>query len=98
MAERQRWESMPFSDRASVFLRAAELLSGKYRYKLMAATMLGQGKTIWQAEIDAAAELCDFWRFNCKFAEEIYNEQPPENAPGVWNRVEYRGLVCFFEF
>lgn len=61
----------------------------------MAATMLGQGKNVWQAEIDAAAELCDFFRFNCKYAEEIYQQQPPKNAPGVWNRVEYRALEGF---
>lgn len=62
------------------------------RYKMMAATMLGQGKNAWQAEIDAAAELCDFFRFNCKYAEELYQQQPPKNAPGVWNRVEFRAL------
>lgn len=56
--------------------------------------MLGQGKNAWQAEIDAADELIDFWRFNTKYAEEIYSQQPPKNAAGVWNRVEYRALVC----
>ena len=61
----------------------------------MAATMLGQGKNVWQAEIDTAAELADFFRFNCKFAEEIYAEQPPENSPYFWNRVEYRPLEGF---
>jgi 1-pyrroline-5-carboxylate dehydrogenase len=61
----------------------------------MAATMLGQGKNIWQAEIDAAAELCDFLRFNCKYAEEIYSQQPPKNAAGTWNRTEFRGLEGF---
>jgi 1-pyrroline-5-carboxylate dehydrogenase len=60
----------------------------------MAATMLGQGKNVWQAEIDAAAELCDFWRFNCVYAQEIYQQQPPKNSSGIWNRVEYRPLVC----
>jgi hypothetical protein len=59
----------------------------------MAATMLGQGKNTWQAEIDAAAELCDFFRFGAKYAEEMYHQQPPKNAPGVWNRSEYRALV-----
>jgi 1-pyrroline-5-carboxylate dehydrogenase len=68
MAAKKQWENTPFSERAAVFLKAASLLSERYRYKLMAATMLGQGKNIWQAEIDAAAELCDFWRFNCKYA------------------------------
>ncbi|KAI9023082.1 1-pyrroline-5-carboxylate dehydrogenase [Phycomyces nitens] len=90
-----RWESLPFNDRVAVFLKAADLLSIKYRYKLMAATMLGQGKNIWQAEIDAAAELCDFLRFNCKYAEEIYQQQPPKNSPGTWNRTEFRGLEGF---
>ncbi|KAI9781472.1 MAG: 1-pyrroline-5-carboxylate dehydrogenase [Peltula sp. TS41687] len=89
------WEGLPFSDRAAVFLKAADLISGKYRYELMAATMLGQGKTAWQAEIDAAAELCDFLRFNVKYAEELYAQQPVHNAPGIWNRVEYRPLEGF---
>ncbi|KAI8066819.1 1-pyrroline-5-carboxylate dehydrogenase [Gongronella butleri] len=95
MAAQARWEALPFNERIAVFLKAADLLSQKYRYKVMAATMLGQGKNIWQAEIDAAAELCDFWRFNCKYAEEIYQQQPPKNAPGNWNRVEYRALDGF---
>lgn len=86
---------MPFADRAAIFLKAADLISTKYRYKIMAATMLGQGKNVWQAEIDTAAELADFFRFNCKFAEEIYAEQPPENSPYFWNRVEYRPLEGF---
>jgi len=92
---RLQWEEMPFADRAAVFLKAADLLAHKYRYKVMAATMLGQGKNIWQAEIDAAAELADFWRFNCKYSEEIYSQQPPKNSTGIWNRVEYRGLEGF---
>ena len=62
LAAKPAWESMPFADRAAVFLKAADLISGKYRYELMAATILGQGKNAWQAEIDAAAELCDFLR------------------------------------
>lgn len=95
VAARDQWESLPFNERVAVFLKAADLLSQKYRYKVMAATMLGQGKNIWQAEIDAAAELCDFWRFNCKYAEEIYSQQPPKNSPGTWNRVEYRALEGF---
>ncbi|CAM0142609.1 1-pyrroline-5-carboxylate dehydrogenase [Umbelopsis sp. WA50703] len=90
-----RWEAMPFNDRAAIFLKAADLISTKYRYKLMAATMLGQGKNAWQAEIDAAAELCDFFRFGAKYAEEMYHQQPPKNAPGVWNRSEYRALEGF---
>lgn len=92
---RDAWESMPFQDRAAIFLKAADLLANKYRYEIMAATMLGQGKNIWQAEIDAAAELIDFWRFNCVYAAEIYSQQPPENSPGVWNRLEYRPLEGF---
>ncbi|KAM0792816.1 hypothetical protein ACM66B_002582 [Microbotryomycetes sp. NB124-2] len=89
------WETMPFSDRAAIFLKAADLVSGKYRAKLCAATMLGQGKNAWQAEIDAAAELADFLRFGCAQVEQMYAMQPPENAPGVWNRVEYRPLEGF---
>jgi 1-pyrroline-5-carboxylate dehydrogenase len=92
---KQSWESLPFSDRASIFLKAADLISTKYRYDIMAATMVGQGKNAWQAEIDAAAELCDFLRFNVKYAEEMYAEQPVHNAPNVWNRVEYRPLEGF---
>lgn len=89
------WEAMPFNDRAAIFLKAADLLATKYRYKLMAATMLGQGKNAWQAEIDAAAELCDFWRFNCYFAAQIYADQPVENTQTTWNRMEYRPLEGF---
>jgi len=95
LSAKAAWESMPFNDRAAIFLKAADLLSGKWRYKLMAATMLGQGKNAWQAEIDAAAELADFWRFNCRYAQEIYEGQPPKNSTGVWNRVEYRPLEGF---
>ncbi|QRV73308.1 aldehyde dehydrogenase family protein [Ceratobasidium sp. AG-Ba] len=95
IAARHEWESLPWPDRAAIFLRAAELVSGKYRYQLMAATMLGQGKNAWQAEIDAAAELADFLRFGVKFVEELYSQQPAKNAAGVWNRVEYRGLEGF---
>ncbi|KAK5120962.1 hypothetical protein LTR85_005746 [Meristemomyces frigidus] len=89
------WESLPFSDRAAIFLKAADLVSGKYRYDIMAATMLGQGKNAWQAEIDAAAELCDFLRFNVQYAQDVYAHQPVHNSPGVWNRVEYRPLEGF---
>ncbi|KAL6717981.1 1-pyrroline-5-carboxylate dehydrogenase [Lecanora helva] len=92
LAAKPSWESLPFTDRASIFLKAADLISGKYRYEIMAATMLGQGKTAWQAEIDAAAELCDFLRFNVQYAQDLYAQQPVHNAPGVWNRVEYRPL------
>ncbi|KAF2748103.1 delta 1-pyrroline-5-carboxylate dehydrogenase-like protein [Sporormia fimetaria CBS 119925] len=89
------WESLPFADRAAIFLKAADLISTKYRYDIMAVTMVGQGKNAWQAEIDAAAELCDFLRFNVKYAEEMYGHQPVHNSPGVWNRVEYRPLEGF---
>ncbi|KAJ3223185.1 1-pyrroline-5-carboxylate dehydrogenase [Clydaea vesicula] len=89
------WENMPFNDRAAIFLKAADLLSTKYRSKVIAATMMGQGKTACEAEIDAAAELADFWRFNVKYAAEIYSQQPSENSPHVWNRLEYRPLEGF---
>ncbi|KAF4306609.1 putative delta-1-pyrroline-5-carboxylate dehydrogenase protein [Botryosphaeria dothidea] len=89
------WESLSFADRASVFLKAADLISTKYRYDIMAATMLGQGKNAWQAEIDSAAELCDFLRFNVQYAQETLASQPVHHAPGVWNRIEYRPLEGF---
>ena len=95
LAAKPAWESLPFADRAAVFLKAADLISTKYRYEIMAATMLGQGKNAWQAEIDAAAELVDFLRFNVRYAEEMLSQQPPLNSPGVWNRLEYRPLEGF---
>lgn len=95
LAAKAAWESLPFADRAAVFLKAADLISTKYRYEIMAATMLGQGKNAWQAEIDAAAELCDFLRFNVRYAEELYSVQPPYNSAGVWNRLEFRPLEGF---
>lgn len=95
LAAKPAWEAMPFADRAAIFLKAADLIAGKYRYEIMAATMLGQGKNAWQAEIDAAAELVDFLRFNVQYAEELYAQQPVHNSPGVWNRVEYRPLEGF---
>ncbi|KAI0065810.1 delta-1-pyrroline-5-carboxylate dehydrogenase [Artomyces pyxidatus] len=95
LAAKEEWESMPWSDRAAIFLKAGDLVSKKYRYKLLAATILGQGKNAWQAEIDAAAELTDFFRFGVKYVEELYAQQPPKNAPGAWNRVEYRALEGF---
>jgi 1-pyrroline-5-carboxylate dehydrogenase len=90
----QDWHGLPWEDRAAVFLRAAELLAGPWRDTLNAATMLGQSKTVHQAEIDAACELIDFWRFNVEFMLRIYDEQP-ESAPGTWNRMEYRPLEGF---
>ncbi|KAF5333143.1 hypothetical protein D9611_002810 [Ephemerocybe angulata] len=95
LAAKAGWESMPWNDRAAIFLKAADLVSGKYRYKLLAATILGQGKNVWQAEIDAAAELADFFRFGVKFVEELYSQQPSKNAAGTWNRSEYRALEGF---
>ncbi|KAL4804316.1 Aldehyde/histidinol dehydrogenase [Aspergillus unguis] len=92
---RKSWATTPFADRASVFLKAADLISTKYRYDVMALTMHGQGKNAWQAEIDSAAELCDFFRFGVKYAEDLYATQPVHNAAGVWNRVEYRPLEGF---
>jgi 1-pyrroline-5-carboxylate dehydrogenase len=88
------WSVMDWRARASVFLRMAELLAGKYRPIVNAATMLGQSKTPHQAEIDAAAELIDFYRFNASYLEQIYSEQPL-SAPGMWNYVEYRALEGF---
>jgi 1-pyrroline-5-carboxylate dehydrogenase len=79
---KKSWQDTPFVDRAAVFLRAAELVSTKYRFEIIAATMLGQGKNAWQAEIDAAAELADFYRFNVSYAEEIYSRQPTLNEKG----------------
>uniref|UniRef100_A0A8H7NCX9 Aldehyde dehydrogenase domain-containing protein n=1 Tax=Bionectria ochroleuca TaxID=29856 RepID=A0A8H7NCX9_BIOOC len=95
LAAKPAWEALPFADRAAVFLKAADLIANKYRYDIMAVTMLGQGKNAWQAEIDAAAELADFLRFNVAYAEELYNQQPQHNTPGVWNRLEYRPLEGF---
>ncbi|EQL29080.1 delta-1-pyrroline-5-carboxylate dehydrogenase, mitochondrial [Blastomyces dermatitidis ATCC 26199] len=95
LKNKPEWERLSFADRASVFLKAADLVAGKYRYDIMAATMLGQGKNAWQAEIDAAAELADFLRFNVQYAEELYAQQPQHHANGVWNRVEYRPLEGF---
>ena len=95
MDVKPKWEAMSWENRAAIFLRAADLLATKYRYIVNAATMLGQGKTVWQAEIDSACEAIDFFRFNVKFAEEIYATQPPKNSKAVWNRTEYRPLVCW---
>lgn len=91
---RKHWAALPWEDRAAVFLKAADLLATKYRARMNAATMLGQSKTIFQAEIDAACELIDFFRFNVHFAEQIYRQQPI-SAPGTWNRLSARGLEGF---
>ncbi|WP_153503805.1 L-glutamate gamma-semialdehyde dehydrogenase [Cumulibacter manganitolerans] len=95
LAAAPEWAAMSFDDRAGVFLRAADLLAGPWRMRMNAATMLGQGKSCYQAEIDAACELIDFWRFNVAYARQIYAEQPPAHAPGVWNSLEYRPLEGF---
>ena len=91
---REAWSKLSFQHRATIFLRAADLLAGPYRAKINAATMLAQSKTIHQAEIDAACEFIDFLRFNVQFAEEIYNEQP-YSGDGIWNRLSYRPLEGF---
>ena len=88
------WADLGFEQRATVFLRAADLLAGPWRDTLNASTMLGQGKTVQQAEIDAACELIDFWRFNVAFARRIVEDQPI-SSPGVWNRADYRPLEGF---
>ncbi len=91
---RERWSRTPWATRAAIFLRAADLLAGPYRARMNAATMLAQSKTAHQSEIDAVAELCDFFRFNVAFAHDIYQEQPI-SPPGIWNRLEYRPLEGF---
>lgn len=89
-----KWEALSWEHRASIFLRAADLIAGPYRAKLNAATMLGQSKNAFQAEIDAACEIIDFLRFNVQYMTEIYAQQP-ESAPGMWNRMEWRPLEGF---
>ncbi|GAB3597506.1 L-glutamate gamma-semialdehyde dehydrogenase [Angustibacter peucedani] len=89
------WRALPFDERAAVFLKAAELLSGPWRPTLNAATMLGQSKTVVQAEIDSACELIDFWRFNVSFARTLLEEQPVANSKGIWNRLDHRPLEGF---
>ena len=89
------WRDLSFDDRAAILLKAADLLAGPWRARINAATMLGQSKTAYQAEIDASCELIDFWRFNVHFARQIIEEQPPANSPGLWNRSDYRSLEGF---
>lgn len=91
---KEKWAAMPWEERAAIFLKAADLLAGPYRDKLNAATMLAQSKNVLQAEIDAACELIDFFRFNVQYMAEIYTQQP-ESAPGIWNRLQYRPLEGF---
>ena len=91
---RKEWSQMPWEHRASIFLKAAELIAGPYRARINAATMIAQSKTIFQAEIDASCELIDFLRYNVEFMTQIYNDQPKSNSD-VWNKVEYRPLEGF---
>ncbi|WP_433892906.1 L-glutamate gamma-semialdehyde dehydrogenase [Streptomyces sp. CA-111067] len=95
LAAAPAWRAMAFDDRAAIILRAAELLAGPWRETLVASTMLGQSKTVQQAEIDSPCELVDFWRFNVHYARQILAEQPVANAPGVWNRLDHRPLEGF---
>jgi 1-pyrroline-5-carboxylate dehydrogenase len=95
LAAKADWENLAWEQRAAIFLKAADLIAGPYRYKLNAATMLGQSKNAYQAEIDAACELIDFLRFNVSYMSEIYQQQPPVSPRGSWNRVEQRPLEGF---
>jgi 1-pyrroline-5-carboxylate dehydrogenase len=94
LAAKKDWENMAWQDRAAIFLKAADLLSGPYRARMNAATMLGQSKNCYQSEIDAVAEFCDFLRYNVQFMTDIYVQQP-ESVEGIWNRLEYRPLEGF---
>ena len=94
LAAREAWSSVSWMERASIFLKAAELLAGPYRAKMNASTMIAQSKNVHQAEIDAACEMIDFFRFNVQYMTDIFKDQP-ESAPGIWNRVEYRPLEGF---
>ena len=94
LAAKHDWENLPWDQRAAVFLKAADLMAGPYRAAINAATMLGQSKSAYQAEIDSACELIDFLRFNAAFAADIYRQQPV-SSPGIWNRSEYRALEGF---
>jgi len=94
LTARKEWERLPWEQRAGIFLRMAELLAGPYRDLLNASTMLGQSKNPFQAEIDSACELIDFFRFNVQYMAEIFRQQP-ESLPGTWNRLEYRALEGF---
>ena len=94
MNAREEWANLPWEQRAAIFLRAADLLAGPFRDKMNAATMLAQSKNVFQAEIDAACELIDFFKFNVQYMTQIYKDQP-ESLPGMWNRMEYRPLEGF---
>ncbi len=95
LGAKESWELMPWEQRAAIFLKAADLFATKYRYDISAVTMIGQSKNAFQSEIDAVCELVDFLRFNVQYMTEIYSEQPSENSPGIWNRLEYRPLEGF---
>lgn len=94
LAAKEQWANLPWEHRAAIFLKAADLLAGPFRAKINAATMLGQSKSAYQAEIDASCEFIDFLRFNVQYMQEIYSEQP-ESSAGMWNRLEYRPLEGF---
>jgi 1-pyrroline-5-carboxylate dehydrogenase len=94
LAAKNDWANLPWEHRASIFLKAAELLAGPFRDKMNASTMLAQSKNVFQAEIDAACEMIDFFRFNAYYMQEIYSNQP-DSQPGIWNRMEYRPLEGF---
>ena len=94
LAARKQWSQTPWQDRVAIFLKAADLLAGPWRMRMNAATMLGQGKNVFQAEIDAACEFIDFLRYNAYYLQQIYTDQPG-NQPGIWNRLEYRPLEGF---
>jgi 1-pyrroline-5-carboxylate dehydrogenase len=94
LAAREAWSSVSWMERASIFLKAAELLAGPYRAKMNAATMIAQSKNVHQAEIDASCEMIDFFRFNVQYMTDMFKDQP-DSAPGIWNRVEYRPLEGF---
>ena len=94
LSARTKWAAMPWHQRVSIFLKAADLLAGPFRAKLNAATMLAQSKNVFQAEIDAACELIDFFKFNAEYVSQLYSEQP-ESASGMWNRLEHRPLEGF---
>lgn len=95
MAARKEWAAMPWEDRAGIFLKAAHLLRDEFRDRMNASTMLNQSKVLYQAEIDAACELVDFWNFDVHYMQKIYEEQPPMQPDGVWNRLEHRPLDGF---
>ena len=94
LAAKEAWEELPWTNRATIFLKAADLLAGEYRAKINAATVLGQSKNAFQAEIDSACEFIDFLRFNAYFMQEIYEKQPV-SSNGIWNKLEYRPLEGF---